>query len=313
MSELAVKEVDLIEDIETRKEHLEKVEVLDKIKKLTLLPNTELMTTRAVAEWFEVTQEVIRDNLRRNESELRESGVVFKKHREIKDLVNRENISQLKIPTSGTNVFTKRAVLNLGMLLRDSLIAKELRNHILNVYESAPDEIKDYSIEYEKQLSIDVLFAKSEEDKLKAMKKYKDYKDKYINKLEDIVNEQEPKVKVHDQLVASVNVTDMIIIAKNIGVGEKKLFEFLRATKVLFKQGQDNVPRQPYQNNKCFKVKANVRYDKYGREFRYYTIKVTGKGKIFINELINSYGGAEVINKLKLGEIKEYVDNYKLV
>lgn len=124
----------------------------------------------------------------------------------------------------------------------------------------------------------------------------------------EIIEELKPKAEIHDQLVASVNDTDIIMIAKNIGVGEKKLFEFLRATEVLFKQGQDNVPYQQYQNNEYFEVKTMVRLDKYNREYRYYTTKVTGKGKVFITKLVDKYGGAKVINDLKMKEIKEHVE-----
>lgn len=117
----------------------------------------------------------------------------------------------------------------------------------------------------------------------------------------------QPKAKIHDQLVASVNVSDIITIAKNIGVGEKKFFEFLRATGILFKQGEDNVPYQQYQNSGLFEVRTMVRLDKYNREFRYYTTKVTGKGKVFIANLVDRHGGAEAINNLKLKEIASYV------
>jgi len=137
----------------------------------------------------------------------------------------------------------------------------------------------------------------------------KTYKESLQALIEQIEENEKlmPKAKIHDQLVATVNVSDMAIIAKNIGIGEYKLFEFLRETKVLFKQGQDNVPYQQYQNDGYFKVKVKIDFDKYNREYRYYTTKVTGKGKIFIAKLVDKYGGAEVINKLKLEKISEHV------
>lgn len=137
----------------------------------------------------------------------------------------------------------------------------------------------------------------------------KTYKESLQALIEQIEENEKlmPKAKIHDQLVATVNVSDMAIIAKNIGIGEYKLFEFLRETKVLFKQGQDNVPYQQYQNDGYFKVKVKIDFDKYNREYRYYTTKVTGKGKIFIAKLVDKYGGAEVINNLKLEKISGHV------
>lgn len=122
-----------------------------------------------------------------------------------------------------------------------------------------------------------------------------------------------PKAQYHDDTADSVDLVDMIITAKNVGVGEKKLFEFLRATKVLFKKGSNNYPYQIYQDKGYFKIKQVNKEDNYGRKRIFHPTRVTGEGKIFINKLVNSYGGAEVIDKLKLEEIKEYVENYKLV
>lgn len=317
MSTLTVQENDMIENSEVRAKYLGKVEELEKIKKLTTLPNTEFLTTKAVSEYFEVSQEVIRDNIRRNRHELEDSGMKEYTYSEIKNLIGSEKISRPKIRELGintarkTNIFTKRAVLNLGMLLRDSDIAKQLRSNILDVYEAAPKEIKLAPIETEQQLLLNIIYAEDKVDKATAISEFNQFKNQHINKLENVITEQKPKVKIHDQLVASVNLVDMIITAKNIGVGEKKLFEFLRATKILFKQGSDNIPYQQYQNEGYFEVKTTIRLDKYNREYRYYTTKVTGKGKVFIQNLIDKYGGSEVINNLKLNEIKDYVKNYK--
>lgn len=117
------------------------------------------MTTRQVAEYYEVTQEVIRDNIRRNREELEQNGMKFKKYSEIKDQVNCENFSHLKISRQGTNIFSKRAVLNIGMLLRDSEIAKRVRSALLDLEEITTNEQKTISIDKEKELLLNIITA----------------------------------------------------------------------------------------------------------------------------------------------------------
>ena len=120
-----------------------------------------------------------------------------------------------------------------------------------------------------------------------------------------------PKAQVHDQITNAKNLAGVKKIGKNIGIGEKKFFEFLRATKIFYKEGDNNLPYQNYQNKEYFEVKVKVNTDKEGNSFNTYTTKVTGKGEIFILNIVNKYGGAKAINKLKLKEIKKHVEDYE--
>jgi len=62
---------------------MNRVEVLDRVGGLLLLPNTELATTKQVAEFYGISQEVIRDNIRRYKEELEANGLVFMPNREV--------------------------------------------------------------------------------------------------------------------------------------------------------------------------------------------------------------------------------------
>ena len=62
---------------------MNRVEVLVKVKDLILLPSTELMTTRMVAEWFEVGHEAISTLYKRNNKELNENGAIFMSYKDI--------------------------------------------------------------------------------------------------------------------------------------------------------------------------------------------------------------------------------------
>ena len=52
----------------------ERLEVLDKVKKLTMFENTEYMTTELVAEYYEVTESAIKSLVSRNQEELLKNG-----------------------------------------------------------------------------------------------------------------------------------------------------------------------------------------------------------------------------------------------
>ena len=45
--------------------------------------------------------------------------------------------------------FSKRAILRIGMLLRDSKVAQEVRTQLLNTFENASDKIKTQDIDEE--------------------------------------------------------------------------------------------------------------------------------------------------------------------
>lgn len=114
--------------------------MLDRVGGLLLLPNTELATTQMVAEFYGVDYQVVNKLIQRNREELESNGVKVMPYREIKAMVYEDNMSLYKISKRGATVFTKRAILLAGFMLRDSKIALEVRNQALNIIESATDE-----------------------------------------------------------------------------------------------------------------------------------------------------------------------------
>lgn len=123
--------------------------------------------------------------------------------------------------------------------------------------------------------------------------------------------ELKPKAEVHDQIVHASNLVSVNKVAKNIGIGEKKFFEFLRAVGVFYKEGETNLPKQQYQNSDYFEVKVKPITDANENTFNTYVTKVTGKGEVYLLNLVNKYGGAEKINSLKLKDIKGYIESVK--
>lgn len=275
-------EIDLIENKNLRKKMMSKVKVLDKVKGLLVLPNTELMTTRMVAEWFSVGQDIIRKVVERNKTEIQENGMEFKKYAEIKTLVNCDNMSRLKISRQGTNVFSKRAVLNIAMLLRDSQVAKRVRTALLDQQEVMSDEQKTIHIDEEKELALKIMYASSKGEMMMAFNEYNTYKNRHIEQLEDKIDKQRPKVESYDAFIDGKNVNKMNSVAKSLGMGRNKLFDFLRVEKVLM---SDNLPYQRYINSGYFKVKVTP-IDNKGYKKNVSQTYVTAKGIDYINKLL---------------------------
>lgn len=140
MNNLSLQEK-LIEDKGFRNQYIGKTEVLNKVKLLSLLPDGESMTARMVAEYYEVEEKTINQIILRNKKELEESGLRLLTDEELKEakkgfLHSVENVKWI----FRLNVIPRKAILNIGMLLRDSEIAKQVRTYLLNVEEIAPKE-----------------------------------------------------------------------------------------------------------------------------------------------------------------------------
>lgn len=141
-----MRENEILESLKTREELIGRTEVLDKVKDLILLHNTEFATTEQVATYFNTSKDNIKKTKSRNNDELISDGVINSTYKEIKQLVNRDNVSPLKIPPRGTLLFTKRSILRMAMLLRDSDVAKEIRSRLLDIVQDV-SEGKDDIIE----------------------------------------------------------------------------------------------------------------------------------------------------------------------
>lgn len=191
----------LLDNRQLRDECVEKFEVLDKVKKLLLLPGTELATFKNVASYYEVEEKAIEKVCMRHKDELESDGMCNKKYNELSNLhyvglktakgkvtFSFENGSELDYPTRGTKVFPRRAILRVGMLLRDSAIAKEIRTQLLNIEEKVVTEVKVQDIEEEQKLMLEVGMAVASGDANAvaiASTNLIAFKNRYIKQLED--------------------------------------------------------------------------------------------------------------------------------
>lgn len=277
---------ELLENKDARGEYLERVEVLDSAKELILLPNTQLATTRMVAEWFEVTSSTIEKLTQRNREELEENGFKKMSYKEIKEISNTDNMSELRISRQGANIFSKRAILNVAMLLRDSEIAKRVRTALLDQQETMTTEQKVAGIDEERELLMNILMAEGQTEQAIAVSNLNIYHKRHKAELNKRINEMKPKEESYDTFISTDGYQSMNDIAKSIGYGRNKLYQFLRDNKVLMK---NNTPYQRYVNQGWFVVKQGT-VVKENFQKNYAQTYVTAKGVDGITKMLKKNG-----------------------
>lgn len=140
-----------------------RVEVLEKVKNLLLLPELEVATSKQVSEFYGVPIKSVNNVLLRNRDELLADGYEQVNGRDLALIkmksTKKENKrgyilinNEIKIPYNEVGLFPKRAILRVGMLLRDSEVAKEVRTQLLNIEENTAAEVKTYEIDYEQEV-----------------------------------------------------------------------------------------------------------------------------------------------------------------
>jgi len=285
-----------IEDKGLREKYMDKLEVLDKAKKIVTLPNTELMTTKMVAEWYEVNEDVIRQLYVRNKDELMENGAVSLSGEQLRDI---KSLSGLKTRAKSVTVFSKRALLNVGMLLRDSVVARRVRAALLDQQKELTDKQKTKGIDEEERLLLNIIRAKDDLEKALAIKEYDEYKNRHIKQLEEQLEKQKPMVDAWGQFLNSNGAYTFTEVAKmistranemygvNIKISAQALTNYLRLKGVLSKNKSHgkytNHPNRGYED--YFNV-TDVPVDKGNKSFHTTTTKVKPNGVQFIYKLL---------------------------
>ena len=201
MSEIKVTEQQIIDVKGIREKYIKNIEVLSKVKKLFLIPEMEVMTTKMVADYYEVDIETIQKCYQRNKEEIDNDGVVYRAFKNflsghlvpIKTMKGKsvfainENVF-FEVPSRGILCFSQRAILRIGMLLRDSMVAKEIRTQLLNTFENSTEEQKTSSIDEEMILQANVgraYMSGNLEEFAKASMLYNAFQNRHMVKLEN--------------------------------------------------------------------------------------------------------------------------------
>jgi hypothetical protein len=95
-----------------------------------------MATTAQVAEFYEVTEDAVRQSYSTHKSELEADGVKVLVHKALRDA---RELFSLPSKASHATIWTPRGTVRLGMLLRDSDVAKRVRTNLLDIAESFVD------------------------------------------------------------------------------------------------------------------------------------------------------------------------------
>lgn len=194
---------------QVREEYIGRVEVLERVKKLFTIPNLDCMLLKQVADYYEVSIDSVKGIYNYNKEEFLADGAIKHSIKDIKSLMGEnspiKNIITCRggieikidentkafIPNTGVILFPKRAILRVGMLLKDSVIAKEIRTQLLNIVEVAQEEkpeIITQEILKEEDLLLNIGKAFATGDVMKLMtatQEYSNYQNRNIKKLEN--------------------------------------------------------------------------------------------------------------------------------
>lgn len=206
---------DLLDNKTLREEMIDRIEVLDKVKKLVMLEGADFMTADQVAEYYEVSDKTIKRTTERHLEELQSDGftiinptnyhsslkstkttksgfsnvIPFKTEKtKYKLTITDNNGMTVDIPNRGIRIFPKRAILRVGMLLRDSKIAIEVRSQLLNAVEKVDVKVAVEDIETEQNYINKISMAFSKNDRLgmlTASADLDDFRKRHIKKLTD--------------------------------------------------------------------------------------------------------------------------------
>lgn len=303
MNELQVNEirVDLVEDLNARKEAMEdcvrNIEVLESVKEILTLSNTEFITVQMAADYFEVDKNTIEVLILRNKKELEENGYRVYKRKEIreiflnlqdvslestqyKDVLNLQDVS-LEISNRGMTLISKRVLLNIGMLLRDSEVAKELRRRILDIVHDAEQgkgsiETIENEINEEEKLTTELSKAILKGDMAKFMElttKINELKNKRIVELEEQVEGYEGLI---DNFINKNSLYSIRDVGKSLKglkfnikdgfstFGANNVFHYLRDRGVLYYRSGQNKPYAEYEG-KYIKMKLSEAINGWGQ------------------------------------------------
>jgi hypothetical protein len=127
-------EIALVESRALRASVAHRVEALDKVKALIMLPDGTYVTTQMVADYFEVGNHAINTLIQRHRKELEDNGFRILKGVDMSHFVN-FNLKSTQVSGRGIAIYARRTVLNVAMLLRDSTVAQRVRAYLLDVEE----------------------------------------------------------------------------------------------------------------------------------------------------------------------------------
>ncbi|QSM90489.1 phage antirepressor KilAC domain-containing protein [Mycobacteroides abscessus subsp. bolletii] len=192
----------------------DRTDALDKVGVLRMLPDDMNVTTEMVAEFYEVPTKTIQAVVMRNREELDDDGIRVVSRTEFLETFNMQ-VSNLDPKARSITLYPRRAVLRVGMLLRDSPVARKVRDHLL--------DSEHLPATREERFALALLDAKV-----------------MIDQRDAHIAELEPKARKFDNFLSAdgdydVNEAAKVLCRSGIETGEIKLGESLRAIRWTYK------------------------------------------------------------------------------
>uniref|UniRef100_A0AAU3GWW4 Phage protein n=1 Tax=Streptomyces sp. NBC_01401 TaxID=2903854 RepID=A0AAU3GWW4_9ACTN len=149
-------EVALLESPALGVEQMGRVEVLDKVKSLVMLPDGIHLRTEDVARYFEVSTTSVRRLTDRHQEEPASNGMKVLRgselqsfHSDILSLWKGGGVESYPQAATQLRLHTRRTVLNIAMLLRDSDIARSVRTYLLD----AEDDLRSTYVSLDRRVT----------------------------------------------------------------------------------------------------------------------------------------------------------------
>ena len=163
------KQYDFLIEKALRDKAIDRVEVLERVGELLLLPNTEYATTEQVAKYYRVGLEAVKTIVKKHSDEIEADGYRLLSGEKTRELLVRSKLNLTKkrgyfeaagqkFAYNSNGLFPKRAILRVGMLLRDSEVAKEVRTRLLNILhdveQPSPEIIQNIVDEFDERTQL---------------------------------------------------------------------------------------------------------------------------------------------------------------
>ncbi|MED1558968.1 phage antirepressor KilAC domain-containing protein [Bacillus paramycoides] len=181
------------------------------------------------------------------------------KYREVSEIINghADSLFELGVSKRGAYVFPKSAILRIGMLLKESEVAEEVRTQLLNIEEATAPEEK-------------VAVINAELDSLRM-------KQTINTALEsndiNVVKQALTTVGNYQDSIFSDNTVSFTVLARELHVSAKELREFLQFNGVLYEKQIDGHYISTKQFSEWFEVKSFKVRGKLRK-----SLKITGVG-----------------------------------
>jgi phage antirepressor YoqD-like protein len=258
----------------------DRTDVLDKVGVLRCLPDDMHATTDMVAEFYQVSIESIRQTVKRNRDELDDDGYRVLSRAEFESDI--ASLSNLDPKVRSVGLYPRRAILRLGMLLRDSSVARRVRDYLLDTEQSSPSR----ELTEDEKLFEAFQILRGRNEKLAIENR----------RMADKIAEDAPKVSYVELYVADTDCLKLRDVASNNNVGE----EWLRD--LLVDKGWIYVETERRFSNSKGCVEIRRRYSAYSHKRSYFKPIEVHEAPRFKGEVMHTLKvtplGAEAIARL---------------